>query len=257
MSLLHATYAGEGSTVILLHGFCETHHIWHSFQDSLAPFYQVVCPDLPGFGESPMPLSSFSIGDVAELVYEWLYKTEISTCTVIGHSLGGYVALELGKKYPDLVDKIGLFHSTVYKDNEQKVTARNKTIEFIEKNGLDAYIDSFFHNLIFPPSLLDPAIRQALNDMGERAKLTTRQIVIAYLKAMRDREEATNWIKTFPKPLLFIAGMEDLAVTIDSSREQSQLSNLISYHELERVAHLGMIEDLPGTLRLVKNFLAS
>lgn len=256
MSKIYGQITGQGPAVVLLHGFCETHHIWKELGTELSPEYTVFSPDLPGFGDSPLPPHNFSLELIADLLRDWLKKSDISSCTMIGHSLGGYVTLTFAKKYPQMLEKIGLFHSSVYEDSIDKKSIRDKTINFINKNGVEVFVDSFFQNLFYPPNLERPYIQAKLKAIAERAKLLKASAVTAYLEAMRDRKDSRTWISAFPGPILMIAGTEDSAVPIESSREQSKLTSVIEFHELTGTAHMGMFEKKKEAFDIVKHFLS-
>ena len=86
--------------------------VWEDFGERFVNSYKVITLDLPGFGKSPILPSSFSLDQVADQVLQFLTEKEILNGFVIGHSLGGYVALAMIEKRPDLFSGIGLFHST-------------------------------------------------------------------------------------------------------------------------------------------------
>jgi len=64
--MLHFFEKGQGHPLLLLHGFCESGEMWHYFADSLSTQYRVICPDLPGFGNSPLTHPIHSLEEVAE-----------------------------------------------------------------------------------------------------------------------------------------------------------------------------------------------
>lgn len=255
MSDIHFTSSGEGKVIVLLHGFCETHHIWKEFASELSPDLKVLCPDLPGFGDSLLHLKHFSLEDIADQLEQWLQGQGIANCTMIGHSMGGYITLIMAKKYPDLFDKIGLFHSVIFADDNEKKNMRNKTIDFIGKRGLDYFVDNFFSNLFYEKNLHLPAISKALKDISERAKLSKKDHVVGYLAAMRDRSDSADWIKNYQKHVLFISGLYDTAVPVEKSRAQVRLAKLATQLELEEAGHMGMFEQTKSTLAIIKDFM--
>jgi len=255
MAEIHAKIVGEGECIVLLHGFCETHHIWDKIQSDLSGDYQVICPDLPGCGDSFWQMPEFQLDDVSEILHQWLTEIGIKKCTMIGHSLGGYIALSFAKKYGYFLDKVGLFHSSIYDDDNEKKSSRDKTIQFIENNGLEIFVNSFFQNLIFDTNLADPHISEQLRRLQVRANLTPVNVVKGYLSAMRDRPDSSEWISLFSSDILFIAGVEDMIIPIVKSREQAKLSEKIIYYEMESVAHMGMIENYEHSLDILRKFL--
>ena len=125
--------SGKGKPVLLIHGFCETHEIWNGFAEKLSEEFQVFAIDLPGFGESPLPETPFSIHDVAEKLLSWIDQQNIRLPFLVGHSLGGYVALSMAKQAQQKISGLCLFHSTPYPDNDDRKSNRNRVVEFVKK----------------------------------------------------------------------------------------------------------------------------
>ena len=121
---MHYQLAGKGTTVVLIHGFCETSSLWKEMAAELANHYEVIVPDLPGFGKSELLKSEFQLSDVADHVHDWLVALQKEKVVVIGHSLGGYVALELAKRHSEILQGLGLFHSTAFEDPEITIAMR-------------------------------------------------------------------------------------------------------------------------------------
>ena len=255
MSDIYGQISGQGPALVLLHGFCETHHIWQELTIDLARDYKVFTPDIPGFGDSFLRYDHFSLNRIAGLLKDWLVTNQIGSCTIIGHSLGGYIALAFAKKYPEMIEKIGLFHSSVYQDDAIKKASRDKTIAFVEKNGVEVFVNSLFQNLFYAPNLKKPYIQEKLQAISDRARLLKVSVVNAYLAAMRDREDSKTWLTTFTKPLLMIAGTEDNAVPLRLSREQAKLAPATVYYELTGSGHMGMFEKKEESLAIIRKFL--
>jgi pimeloyl-ACP methyl ester carboxylesterase len=240
---------GKGFPVILIHGFCETHEIWDSFSSDLSKDYRVICLDLPGFGRSRLLSDGFSIADVATKVHSLLEAIKINECIVIGHSLGGYVALAMADQHPEILNAFGLFHSTAYPDSEEKKISRNKVIEFASTHGVAPFVESFIPPLFYDQS--NPHIQTLV----KLASGTKQETLIAYVKAMRDRPDRTKVLHHFKHPILFITGEKDGGITPDSVKKQANLSSNVTLHMLPEVAHVGMFEDRKTTLKQVQEFL--
>jgi pimeloyl-ACP methyl ester carboxylesterase len=249
MSPIHFTKQGDGFPILFLHGFCETEEIWNTFIKPLILEFQIITMDLPGFGKSPLPELPISIDHVADGVAEWMVMNKISECAIIGHSLGGYVGLSIAERYPNLLRGLGLFHSTSFADSEEKKKHRNKIIEFVSRNGVLPFIDTFVPGLFYSKS--DPSIPVVY----EIAKGTKKESLIQYTKAMRDRKERTSVLRNPDLSKLIIAGMEDNSVSIESSREMFQIAQNCSFLELEKVAHMGIFEAQTGCQKIIKNFV--
>lgn len=240
---------GNGSPVVLLHGFPFTNRIWDAFAQKLSENFHVIAPDLPGFGRSPLPVGRLSIDSVAEILIHWLREKKILNAVLIGHSLGGYVTLAMAKKAPELFAAIGLFHSTAFADSEEKKESRNKVIEFIDKHG----VQKFTANFISP--LFANQENHAIKTIQSIAIQASEDSVKSYTLAMRDRPDLTTVLRDFKKPILFIAGERDAGIPIDAVKKQSQFNPLSEVHVLPDVAHMGMVESENQTLEIVRRFI--
>src|SRR5579859_274110 len=138
---------GKGKSVILIHGFCETHEIWSGFAEDFSGEFEVFSVDLPGFGKSPIPPPPFSIRDIALKMLDWTDRNNISQPFVVGHSLGGYVALAMAQLEQEKISGICLFHSTPYPDSEERKSNRNRVMEFVKVNGVGPFVDTFVPGL--------------------------------------------------------------------------------------------------------------
>ncbi len=248
MSSLFFREKGIGPPLVFIHGFCETHEIWNDFIDPFTTDFRVLTPDLPGFGKSEMLPTPFTIDDVGDAVARWLTELQISNALIIGHSLGGYVTLSLAALHPELVRGFGLFNSTAFADSEEKRENRNRTIQFVNKNGVQAYIDAFVPWLFFDKS--SPPVQTVL-DIASQTKL---QPLIGYLHAMRDRPDRSGLLLKNGIPKILIAGMEDSLVTIQISREMAKMAQNSNFFEMKNTAHMGFFEAKNECQMVTKRF---
>ncbi|WP_373494081.1 alpha/beta fold hydrolase [Aquiflexum sp.] len=242
---------GTGQQLILIHGFCESKELWKTFSDHLSTSYQVFCPDLPGFGESPINQTQISLEETAVVLHDWLEENHIHNPIIIGHSLGGYVTLALAELMGHDLKAIGLFHSTAFADDEEKKKIRNKTIVFVKKHGVDKFMDSFVPPLFSEQHRTEQSDK--IDELIALGKRSSKKGVLAFIAAMRDRKDRFEVWKTFHGPKLMIAGELDPAVKIEASRMHKPFAT--HYHELKGVGHMGMFEETEKTLEMVKDFL--
>lgn len=250
MSSIHFFEIGSGQPLVLIHGYCETSRMWVEFAKSLSQEFRVICPDLPGCGNSPIEGDQISLEEVTVILEEWMDENQIENPIVIGHSLGGYVTLALLELMGHKLQAVGLFHSTAYADDQDKKDTRNRTITFLKKNGVEKFVTSFVPPLF--PENRRGELAQEIEQAIEEAKRCSLEGLIAFSGAMRDRKERTEVLNSFFGPKLMIAGTEDGAVKIEASRS---LKSLFSHYvELEGVGHMGMVEEREKTLTIVRDF---
>jgi len=252
MNVLNYTDTGNGPVVVLLHGFCESNSLWNFFSSGLSKYYRVICPDFPGFGETPFLQDEISIEELADHVKYLIDDLNISVCTLIGHSLGGYVGLAFAEKYPEKLNGLGLFHSTAFADSDQKKVNRNKTISFLEEHGIKKFAQSFVSPLFAPEKRT--MFSEDIENLTKVCASSNNLAVIAVTKAMRDRLDRTEVLKNLEIPVLYIVGKEDTAVTLESSLAQICFPKNAIVHLLDNVGHMGMIENKSFTFKAVKTF---
>ncbi|WP_291082716.1 alpha/beta fold hydrolase [Dietzia sp. UBA5065] len=104
--------AGEGKpTLLLIHGMAGSSGTWREMIPRLESSYHILAPDLPGHGESSLDFDDYSLGAMASALRDLLVVKGVRRCTVIGHSLGGGVALQFVYQYPDFCERIALIGS--------------------------------------------------------------------------------------------------------------------------------------------------
>jgi pimeloyl-ACP methyl ester carboxylesterase len=249
MSQLAFQEFGQGpNTIVLLHGFPMNKKVWSSFAAQLGSNFKVYTPDLPGFGESPLNKSAFSIQEIGKQVIDWLAGKNIDNCVLVGHSLGGYVALAMVQQDPERFAGLGLFHSTALADSAEKKESRTKVLEFVDKNGAPAFTSNFI-----PPLFADKD-DAAVHHIRSIASESSAAAVKGYTLAMRDRPETVSVLRQFSKPVLFIAGEKDPGIPVDTIHEQAAACKKPEVHILKGVAHMGMFEAEQQTVEIVRQF---
>lgn len=245
------TELGSGNPVILLHGFCESKEMWEFFQKNLSANYRVLCPDLPGFGNSPLPGGELSIDTVAFSLCSWMKMLNVVDPVVIGHSLGGYVTLGLAAQLEKAIKGIGLFHSTAFADDVDKVGVRNKTITFLRKFGTEPFVNSFLPQLF--PEIKQDELKDTIDELLQRGRTIAPETLIAYTQAMLNRPDRKQVLEEFTGNKLFIAGEFDAAIPLENSRRHS--SCVTHYLQLKETGHMGMFEKPNETLVYIDQFL--
>lgn len=99
---------GDGPPILLLHGITSSSRTWKAITPILARDYTVIAPDLLGHGRSAKPQGDYSIGGYASGVRDLLVALDIPRATVVGHSLGGGVAMQFGYQFPQRVERLVL-----------------------------------------------------------------------------------------------------------------------------------------------------
>jgi len=237
---------------MLVHGFGETGDVWKMQEEFLKDNFFLIVPDLPGSGKSEMT-GDMSMEGMAEVLHTIIHEENISMCTVIGHSMGGYITLALAEKYWNHIHDFGLFHSTAFADSEEKKLIRQKGIEFINQYGAFEFLKTTTPNLFSPDSKIQ--IPASIEEFIQSLKDFHSGSLIAYYEAMMQRPDRTSVLKNTRSPVLFIAGQYDNAVPLEDSLKQSHLPEKCFFHILKKSGHMGMMEEARQTNLILEEFL--
>ena len=102
---------GEGEVILLLHGIAGSSQTWRSLIRPLSRHYRVVAPDLLGHGDSTKPRTDYSLGAFSVLLRDFLDELGIARATLVGHSLGGGIAMQFIYQHPDYGQRLVLIGS--------------------------------------------------------------------------------------------------------------------------------------------------
>jgi pimeloyl-ACP methyl ester carboxylesterase len=244
---------GKGDTIILLHGFAEDHFIWNQLVPDLKNDFRLILPDLPGSGLSER-IEDMSMEGMAGCILRIL-DIECQGPRrpfLIGHSMGGYIALALVEKYPGKLAGLGLFHSTAFPDTEEKKSIRVKSMEFIRRNGSGPFICQSIPNLF--SERFKSQYPKLVEGLTERYANFLPASLLSYYESMLKRPDRRAVLKSFPGRVLFVIGEEDPAVPLADSLKQCHLPNWSHIHIFENTAHMGMLENPARSIRAFKDF---
>lgn len=256
---------GKGPAVVLIHGFLESSAIWKNLSRRLSKDFRVITLDLPGHGESGLieapsaaPASgrktySHSIDLMAEMVHHVLKNLDVTSCVMVGHSMGGYVTLAFAEKYARKLKGFVLFHSHAAADSPEALVARERTIGLV-KNDHQHFISHFI------PELFDPANVKKFSGEISRMKAlsghTPKEAVIAALEGMKTRPDRTHMLANVNMPVLFIIGKNDSRIPLQAILPQTILPRHSESLILDQVGHMGFIEAPGKTFEALKGFAA-
>lgn len=243
---------GQGRPVVLVHGFGEEANVWDALITHLKDRYQLLVPDLPGSGESDL-IPDMSMSGMAETIHAIIHAEGLHTCTLIGHSMGGYITLAFAEKYWNHLDAFGLFHSSSYADSEEKKATRRKGIAFIREHGAFEFLKTATPNLFSPETKEENSVLVEKQIAG--LSRFTQEALIAYYEGMIGRPDRTEVLRQTRVPVLFIIGKSDNAVSPDDSLQQSHLPEKAYIHLLPHSGHMGMLEEPDTCNRILDEFL--
>ena len=238
--------------IVFLHGYLESPAIWPAFLGDAFADCQVLTPALPGYAEASAA-TDYGLEAAAEAVRAALAAAGIGRAVLVGHSMGGYVALAFAEKYPGLVAGLGLFHSSALPDTAEDAERRAHNRTFLEEQGVVAFADKFLQ------PQLSPTHRESMNDsvtqLQQLAAAVPLAVALGNLDAMAQRPDRRAVLEKATYPVLFIAGKDDRAVLPEKTHEESLLPDYCTVLWLAGVGHLGFLERPTDTRRAVRQLL--
>lgn len=233
-------------TLVLLHGFGETAAVWQPLAEPLAAHADVLLPD---YSERALP----HLDAYADWLRDWLDARRAGPVVLVGHSMGGYIALAFAEKYGDRLTGLGLFHSTAYADSEERRQKRLEAIQKIDSTGVEEFLRGFVPNLY--AETYARQFPERLEAHVQAVKHLPAEALKAALRAMRDRPDRREVLRRAPFPVLFVIGLADRSVSPQDALEQVTLP--ARHHEavLDGIGHSGMTEAPEGCLSALRDFL--
>lgn len=247
--------------IVLLHGFCGSAYSWHKVCPHLGDRYRLIIPQLLAMGEDGDRQADWSIEAMADAVAQLTAHLELEKVVLLGHSMGGYVALAFADQYRDRVAGLGLIHSSALPDSEEKKRKRHQDIALIESHGVEAYVQR-----LIPRMLADPDCEERADDLPmlvrEGGQASVEQL-IGMVRAMIERPDRSRVLTEADYPVLLVAGSEDQIVrpidTFTVRRNNTRESTFGYPHILEMtfedVGHLSPVEVPEQLSRVIANYM--
>jgi pimeloyl-ACP methyl ester carboxylesterase len=266
----HVIYrvAGSGPPVVLIHGMLNSSSHWQAVAARLAGEHTVIAPDLIGHGDSAAPRGDYSLGAHAASIRDLLAAIGVDRATLVGHSLGGGVAMQFFYQFPQRVERLVLVSSGGL---GQEVSPM---LRMAALPGMSALLSAAIH-----PRLLD-GLRGAGTRLRERgagggvylqavaralAPLETRGARAAFLHTLRSvidvhgqRVSATDRLYLLEAiPTMIVWGERDHTIPLEHGRRTHEAIPHTSFHTLPDAAHFPHLEDPDGLSQLLLRFIAA
>lgn len=238
---------GKGTPLVLIHGYPLDRTIWNDLLPLLENDFDVILPDLRGFGDSDVVESLYKISDMASDIADLLDALSIEKAFVVGHSMGGYISLAFARAYSQRVLGLGLVSSQAMADTLERKQGRYATAAEIIKTGVGPVTESF-------PALLTPDQKVQVIVRDIIAKQSPAGLASA-LKAMAERDDSSSILSGFGFPVVIAHGDADSLIPIQRAREINDAIPHSTFLELPEVGHMPMMESPKEVASALKYFL--
>lgn len=244
---LNYRVSGNGHPVVFLHGFLESMRMWDCF-DFDTVFTQI-CIDLPGHGLSVGRSEDMrSMKAMALCVMNILAELKIEQYDLVGHSMGGYVGLEL-MRMDKRCRKLVLMNSNFWSDDVKKQKDRQRVADIVRRNKM-IFIYEAIPNLFYNPKAHDGVVQALIKEAGEMNAEAIAEATIA----MSKRDDLSDFVKAESHRVLVIQGAQDTVVPIQKM-QKLQKQYLFDWEVLNDCGHMAHIEQTEITARRIIEFV--
>lgn len=211
------TDQGKGTAVVFLHGFLENKTMWDPFIPEFSLKYRIITLDLLGHGETDCVGYVHSMEDQADVVAAIIQELKIRKAVLVGHSMGGYVALAFAEIYPDYVKGLFLLNSTSRADSDERKKNRVRAIKAVKQNYTN-FVRLSIANLFNEDNRkkLDPEIEK----VKRQGLKTPLQGIIAALEGMKTRKDREVLLHFAPYPIQLVLGEKDSVLPYYETADQ-------------------------------------
>ncbi len=229
----------QGLPIVFLHGYLETMDVFCQFIDTQIPETTTLILDIPGHGCSDAINPSQTMQQIASHIVLLFDYLKIETFVVYGHSMGGYVAQSIAGQIPNRVKMLGLLHSNVYADTDEKKKNRLREIEAIEQGKLSTIAQAFMPNIV--ADFNRERLNTVISNWIERAKTMQPSGVVSCLNAMMQRPDNSKMLDG-TIPIHLITGDSDtflISQMVDKMRVGKAVQTVTL---IEKCGHASFIE---------------
>jgi pimeloyl-ACP methyl ester carboxylesterase len=240
-------------TLVLIHAFPFDNSMWEPQRAALAGSVDLYTPDLPGFGaQSRLDGESFSMELAARFVQGELNARGIDRCILGGLSMGGYVAFECWRLFPEKIAGMILADTKASADSEEARKGRYAAVERIAGGDYHGYIEELLGKLLSEKTRRDRP--DVVDHVRSLALATLPETAMAALLGMAVRNDSTDLLPTIDVPTLLIFGEDDAITTIEEGRTMEEKIPNATLKLVKNAGHLANVEGAEEFDRAILDF---
>jgi pimeloyl-ACP methyl ester carboxylesterase len=240
---------GTGTAIVLLHGFLENQSMWDNYISPFSEKHRVITIDLLGHGKTECLGYIHTMEDMADAAHTVLSQLNISEAVLVGHSMGGYVALAFAELYPENIKGLVLLNSTTYPDDHDRKINRNRSIKIAHRE-YSSLVQLSITNL-FSIDNREKFVVEIENVKTEALK-TPLQGYISAQEGMKVRKNKEHLFHLTAYPKLLILGKKDGVLNYEDNSKQIQGTEveLVTFPD----GHMSHIENQEELTEVLLNF---
>lgn len=245
---------GEGSPLLMVHGFPLDHTMWQAQIDLLANHAMCIAPDLRGFGQSGTVEGVLTMERLADDLANLLDALRITDAvTFCGLSMGGYVGWQFLRRHPSRVRRLILCDTRAAADSPEVAAGRHKTAELVTTTGSRALVTTMI------PKLFSEATRnqrpELVDQVRQTIQATNPQSAAAALRGMAERRDFQKDLPQVGMPTLVICGTEDTITPMSEMQAMAAAIPNSRFVEIPDAGHMAPLENPQPVYAAIKYFL--
>ena len=246
---------GEGDPLVLLHAFPLNGRMFESQMKAFSGSWRVVAPDYPGFGRSPRTPAQPDVRYYAEGVRDLLERLHLERVVLGGVSLGGYVAFQCMKHFPERVSALVLANTRPEPDSGETREARNEMALRVAREGVEVLVELQMERLLAPDTLRNDD--DLVKNVRAMILESSPDGAVAALGAMRERPDSTLLLGEIRVPTLVVGGEEDGIASPEVMGAMAAKIPGAHHVTIPKTGHLSNLEDPEGFNAALNEFLKS
>ncbi len=246
--------AGQGRPVVLLHSFPLHAEQWRFQLEHVPAGWRFIAPDLPGFGpgaDDGDPV--LTVDGHAEQVMALLNELGIDAASVVGVSMGGYVAFGLVRLAASRVSALVLADTRAEADTPEARARRDRMLELIDREGVEALAPEMLPNLLGATTRRERP--EVVSEVTRLINGNSAMAVRAAVQALRDRPDSRPLLAGIRCPTLLLCGEEDTITPPEASEAMQRAISGARLQLLPGAGHLSNLEDPGAFSRALEDFL--
>ncbi|MFN3530123.1 MAG: alpha/beta fold hydrolase [Bacteroidia bacterium] len=239
----HLSYDDEGEgivPIICLHGYPFDKSMWKEQLDFFKTNHRIIACDIRGFGKSKDETSNLSIDLFGDDLIAFMDELNIEKSIICGLSMGGFIALNAQKRFPERFEALILCDTQCIADTVEEKQKRYSIIDEIGKNGVTKFNEGFIKSVFHKDSLNNK--KELVETLSKVVFANSQHIITMGLTALAERSETCSTLHEITIPAMIICGREDEVTPLDQSEFMHAAIQGSMLHVIENAGHVSNLE---------------
>ena len=244
---------GEGRPLLMLHSYWGSLILFDRLAKALSAKMKVIRIDLPGHGNSGAPPADYTFDKFALTLNELLIRLNLNEkISIIGHSMGGYIAMAFAAKFPESIGSLVLMHSPTNAADIQSIKLRNREGGLLLKGKKELLLQVTIPSNFAPENI--KSMESAVNLLNNTSNQVTIDGALRSIYAINHRSNSMGVLQSAQYPILIIIGKNDRVYSVKAQLDEAHQIANAEVLMLKHSGHLGFMEEEELVIRRLEEF---